>query len=160
MCSYKRVKRWSQIAGLTIKNEFTLDVEEVDKRLAIDLIQEEFQELKDAIKESNAAEVIDALNDLQWVVDRAKQTFGVKPNSFNELVNSNHSKFCDSKEEAIETQRLYAEGLHPNKIGVKIETTIHEYDTIFTLKDKNGKLLKSKNFIDCDYSKYLKNGKR
>lgn len=155
MCSYKEVKEWSKKAGLTVNDKFTLDVSEVDEWLAVDLIQEELDELRDALETKNKEEVVDALNDLQWVIDRAKQTYGVKPKSFQELVRSNNTKFCNSISEAVRTQNAYANGTHPNKPGKKIKVTVQRSGEVFTIKNENGKLMKSINFVDCDYSKFL-----
>ena len=155
MCSYKEVKEWSKKAGLTVNDKFTLNVNEVDKDLSVELIHEELDELRYALDTKNKEEVIDALNDLQWVIDRAKQTYGVKPKSFQELVRSNNTKFCKSISEAVRTQNAYANGTHPNKLGKKIVVTIEKFGEVFTIKNENGKLMKSINFVDCDYSKFI-----
>ena len=158
MCSYKSVKEWSKIAGLTVNEEFTMNVSEKDRKLAVDLIQEELDELQEAIRTNNAVEVIDALNDLQWVIDRAKQTFGVDESSFEVLVRSNYSKFCTTEKVANDTKELYAKGKHPNKPLQKIDVDIQKVGSLWTLKNKNGKLMKNRYFVDCDYKNYIKNG--
>jgi hypothetical protein len=155
MSTIDEVKKWSLKAGLLVNNEFTLDVNPVDKHLAVDLIREELGELIDAIDNNDKEEVVDALNDLQWVLDRAKLTFGLDKDSFDELVKSNNTKICNSIYEAEISQDLYANGLHPNKMGKQIETIIEENNGFFILKNTNGKMLKSKYFIDCNYERYI-----
>ncbi len=155
MSTIKAVKEWSLKAGLLVNEKFTLDVNQVDKNLAVDLIKEELDELVEAIGNNDKEEVIDALNDLQWVLDRAKLTFGLDNSSFEELVKSNNTKLCNSIYEAEISQELYANGLHPNKIGKHIDTIIEKNNGFYILKNKNGKMLKSKNFIDCSYERYI-----
>jgi hypothetical protein len=57
---------------------------------------------------------------------------------------SNFSKYCINEADAIETVRLYAEGIHPNKMAVKIETFYEKVDAYYIIKQKSdGKILKS-----------------
>lgn len=155
MSTIDEVKKWSLKAGLLVNNEFTLNVSHVDKKLAVDLIKEELEELIEAIDNNDKEEVVDALNDLQWVLDRAKLTFGLDKSSFKELIKSNNTKLCNSIHEAEISQELYANGLHPNKMGRHIDTIIEKNNGFYILKNKNGKMLKSKNFIDCSYERYI-----
>lgn len=63
--------------------------------LRINLIAEELEELKEALAEGNVVEVLDALTDLQYVLDGAYLSFGlqhVKHAAFAEVHRSNMSK--------------------------------------------------------------------
>lgn len=62
-------------------------------KLRVELIREEFQELKDAIKEKDLVEVADALTDILYVVLGAGIAFGIDLDKcFAEVHRSNMSK--------------------------------------------------------------------
>lgn len=123
--------------------------------LAISLVEEELQELKDAIKNKDRKEVLNAVVDLWWVISNcsffSKITIDELQREFDNVEKSNFSKYCKTFEEAQETVNAYANGTHPNKLGHIIETYIvstkyTEYP--FVVKRKDGKILKSVNYID------------
>jgi len=63
--------------------------------LRINLLAEELDELKQALEQGNVVEVLDALTDLQYVLDGAYLSFGlhdVKHAAFSEVHRSNMSK--------------------------------------------------------------------
>ena len=63
------------------------------RELRIDLIQEEFQELQDAIDQKDMVEIADALTDILYVVYGAGHAFGIDLDScFDEVHASNMSK--------------------------------------------------------------------
>lgn len=68
--------------------------------------------------EMNTNEVPDALGDILYVAYGAGLTFGYDlQDYFDDIHESNMSKFPPSAEEANETIRLYAAGEHPDKPG-------------------------------------------
>ena len=78
--------------------------------LRINLLQEELNELKEAIAANDLVEVADALCDLQYVLSGAIHEFGLGEKFktlFDEVQRSNMSKACKSREEAEETVRAY-----------------------------------------------------
>ena len=78
--------------------------------LRVSLIQEELDELKQAIKDGDLVEIADALSDIQYVLSCAILEFGLgeKFNElFDEVQRSNVSKACSSIQEAIETISFY-----------------------------------------------------
>jgi len=76
---------------LTPFNDQTKDTALHDLR--INLIEEEFNELKDAIAENNIVEVADALGDIMVVVLGTACSFGIDMTPvFNEIHRSNMSK--------------------------------------------------------------------
>ena len=80
--------------------------------LRISLIDEELQELKEAIAEKDMVEIADALCDIQYVLSGAILEFGLGekfPALFNEVQRSNMSKACESEEEARATVAHYKE---------------------------------------------------
>lgn len=78
--------------------------------LRVALLQEELNELKQAIEDNNIVEVADALCDLQYVLSGAVLEFGLGEkfvNLFNEVQRSNMSKACATQQEADETIEFY-----------------------------------------------------
>lgn len=93
--------------------------------LRVSLLQEELNELKEAIEKGDVVEVADALADLQYVLSGAVLEFGLgdKFNTlFDEVQRSNMSKACNSHQEAIETLLHYkkkdgTEGIYKEEAG-------------------------------------------
>ncbi len=78
--------------------------------LRVKLLQEELDELKQAIADNDLVEIADALCDLQYVLSGAVLEFGLG-NKFKELFNevqrSNMSKACRDEQQAEETVAFY-----------------------------------------------------
>lgn len=69
--------------------------DEKTNRLRINLLAEELEELQEALAAGDVVEVLDALTDLQYVLDGAYLSFGlqhVKDAAFDEVHRSNMSK--------------------------------------------------------------------
>lgn len=80
--------------------------------LRVELLQEELNELKQAIEDKNIVEIADALCDLQYVLSGAVLEFGLGEKFvtlFNEVQRSNMSKACATQQEADETIAFYKE---------------------------------------------------
>jgi len=74
----------------------TLSTEKINS-LRISLIEEELDELKEAMKEKNLKEVADALTDILYVTYGAGHAFGIDLDKcFNEVQNSNMSKLDEN----------------------------------------------------------------
>ena len=78
--------------------------------LRVTLIQEELDEMKEAIEKGDVIEIADSLGDLMVVLCGSILEFGMG-DKFNDIFenihNSNMSKACDSKKEALETLSHY-----------------------------------------------------
>jgi len=78
--------------------------------LRVSLLQEELNELKQAIEDNDITEIADALADLQYVLSGAVLEFGLKDKFdelFTEVQRSNMSKACETMQEAIATLSHY-----------------------------------------------------
>ncbi len=78
--------------------------------LRVSLLQEELNELKQAIEDKDLTEVADALADLQYVLSGAVLEFGLGSRFkalFDEVQRSNMSKACHTMEEAENTRAYY-----------------------------------------------------
>ena len=75
-----------------VKDSSSLSTDKINK-LRISLINEELEELKQAISEKNLTEVADALTDILYVTYGAGHAFGINlDNCFEEVQKSNMSK--------------------------------------------------------------------
>lgn len=115
--------------------------------LRVNLLQEELNELKEAIENKDLVEVADALSDLQYVLSGAVLEFGMGnkfKTLFDEVQRSNMSKTCKSLEEAHATQQHYKETKDTDSI-------VEEKNGEFLVFRKNdGKVLKSVNYSSAD----------
>ncbi len=90
----EKVQEFHETYGLPVHNETNLTCAQT-KALRINLLQEELDELKEALANDDPQETLDALIDLQYVLDGAFLSFGlqaVKDLAFDEVHRSNMSK--------------------------------------------------------------------
>lgn len=111
--------------------------------LRINLLQEELNELAEAIQNKDIVEVADALTDLQYVLSGAVLAFGLQAQFaalFDEVQHSNMSKACATREEAEATATYY-------QTHKQMESKIVEKDGMYiVLRIGDNKVLKSINY--------------
>ena len=96
MTNFKKVGLFMSTFGQEVKKKSSLSTDKINK-LRIDLIEEELNELKDAIKKKDIKEVADALTDILYVTYGAGHAFGINLNDcFEEVQKSNMSKLGDN----------------------------------------------------------------
>lgn len=121
--------------------------------LRVLLLQEELDELKQAIADNDITEIADALCDLQYVLSGAVLEFGLGQKFvplFNEVQRSNMSKACSSQEEADQTIEFYrakGEDAYSEVSGDKIN--VH--------RKSDNKVLKSVRYSPADLKSILVN---
>ena len=92
MTNFEKVKKFMITFGQVVKEKAEFPTDKITK-LRLDLIEEELNELKEAIDNKNIKEVADALTDILYVTYGAGHSFGVNlDNCFDEVQNSNMSK--------------------------------------------------------------------
>ena len=92
MTNFKKVGVFMKTFGQEIKNKPSFSTKKINQ-LRISLIQEELDELKEAVANNDLLEVADALTDLLYVTYGAGHAFGIDLDKcFNEVQNSNMSK--------------------------------------------------------------------
>ena len=92
MTNFNKVGVFMKTFGQEIKNQPSFSTEKINQ-LRVSLIQEELDELKEAMANNNLLEVADALTDLLYVTYGAGHAFGIDLDKcFNEVQNSNMSK--------------------------------------------------------------------
>lgn len=147
----KDVYEWLETAGQE-PSESKVD-------LAISLIEEELQELKDAWAKGDRVAFLDAVIDLYWVVTNAPFFAGEPLEEVNNWIEkvsiSNWSKFCKNEQEAIDTCQAYQIGSHPDKPQILVPCYYEQHGVWWVVKRTDGKILKSINYLPVNN---IKNG--
>jgi predicted HAD superfamily Cof-like phosphohydrolase len=92
MSNFNKVKTFMNTYGQDVKEKAEFPNNKI-VQLRIDLIEEELNELKEAIKNNDIVEVADALTDILYVTYGAGHSFGVNLDEcFDEVQRSNMSK--------------------------------------------------------------------
>ena len=98
MSNFNKVKIFMNTYGQEIRYNASFPDKKI-VQLRIDLIQEELNELKDAINNNDIIEVADALTDILYVTYGAGHSFGINLDKcFNEVQDSNMSKLDENKQ--------------------------------------------------------------
>lgn len=121
-------------------------------KLRVSLLQEELNELQQAINNNDLIEIADALCDLQYVLSGAVLEFGLGEKFvelFDEVQRSNMSKACSSIQEALSTLSHYkqkdgTEGYYKEVNGMYI-----------VYRNADNKVLKSINYSPADLKNKL-----
>jgi predicted HAD superfamily Cof-like phosphohydrolase len=124
------VEEFHKTYGLPVHAAPSLSCEQT-KQLRINLLQEELNELKEALENNDPLETLDALIDLQYVLDGAFLSFGlqaVKMEAFEEVHRSNMSKLGED--------------------GKPIR------------RPEDGKVMKGPNYFRPDLSQFIKDSKK
>jgi predicted HAD superfamily Cof-like phosphohydrolase len=125
-----QVREFHETYGLPVKDAPDISDAKTNA-LRINLIAEELEELQEALKNNDIVEVLDALIDLQYVLDGAFLSFGlhdVKGAAFAEVHSSNMSKLGED--------------------GKPIR------------RESDGKVMKGPNYFTPDMKKFIVAGKR
>ena len=92
MTNFEKVGEFMKTFGQEVKSKSSLSSAKINI-LRINLIEEELDELKQAINQKNLLEVADALTDILYVTYGAGHAFGINLDKcFEEVQNSNMSK--------------------------------------------------------------------
>ena len=92
MTNFEKVRKFMETFGQEIKEKAEFPNQKTTS-LRYDLINEELEELQEAIKKKDIKEVADALTDILYVTYGAGHAFGIDLDKcFDEVQNSNMSK--------------------------------------------------------------------
>ena len=109
--NFQKVVQFNKAFGVQTNTTIQYDIFDKDPKLVqlkLDLILEEVQEFKDAIKDKNMTEILDSVSDILYVVYGAATAFGFDADKTFEIVQkSNMSKLCETEDDAQETVRRY-----------------------------------------------------
>ncbi len=122
----EQVQIFHETYGLPVKSAPDISDEKTNK-LRINLLAEEVEELQEALEAGDMVEVLDALTDIQYVLDGAYLSFGlqdVKMAAFEEVQRSNMSKLDEDGKPIV--------------------------------REEDGKILKGPNYFKPDLSQFIK----
>ena len=107
------VEEFNATMGKDWQNRTEPHIDKADADFVINFIQEELDELKEAVEEKNIVEILDALLDITYVgLGNGAMVFGLKDKiwaGYQEVQASNLSKICNTLEEAEKTVRVRSE---------------------------------------------------
>jgi len=96
MSNFNKVKIFMETFGQEIKNKASFSSEKIND-LRYELIREELDEFKEALKNKDILEVADALTDILYVTYGAGHAFGIDLDKcFEEVQQSNMSKLDEN----------------------------------------------------------------
>ena len=92
MSNFENVKKFMHTSGQEVKDKPAFPDKKIEE-LRYNLIEEELNELKEAMQQKNLKEVADALTDILYVTYGAGHAFGINLDEcFKEVQSSNMSK--------------------------------------------------------------------
>ena len=147
------VEEFNAIMGKDWQNRSTPTINKKDAEFVINFIQEELDELREAVEQENIQEILDAILDITYVgLGNGAMVFGLKDKiweAYQEVQASNLSKICTTLEEAEETVKVRSEQqgepCHYEEVG--------ENYVVYRTSDK--KVMKSINYFRPDLSKFF-----
>lgn len=122
----EQVQIFHETYGLPVKDAPDISDAKTNA-LRVNLLQEEVDELKEALEAGDLVEVLDALTDIQYVLDGAYLSFGlqgVKTAAFEEVQRSNMSKLGEDGKPIV--------------------------------REEDGKILKGPNYFKPDIAQFVK----
>lgn len=136
---FEMIEDWSKTFNLPIR-EIESFPEDYRCKLALDLIDEEFMELVQAVDHKDIKDAKDALGDLLWVTVRGMMELGIDPVSTIEAIyESNMSKADVNEEDAKITKEKYKE------LGIETFQKVNN-GLVITYNAETHKVLKSHKF--------------
>ncbi len=119
MSNFNKVKTFMETFGQEVKTKPSFSTDKINK-LRYDLIKEELEELKVAMKNKDLLEVADALTDILYVTYGAGHAFGVNLDKcFEEVQNSNMSKLDENGKPIYNEAGKVMKGAHYFKPDLK-----------------------------------------
>jgi predicted HAD superfamily Cof-like phosphohydrolase len=147
------VEEFNRAFGKDYQNRTTPTINPKDADFVINFIQEELDELKEAVEKNDIVEVLDALLDITYVgLGNGALAFGLKDKilpAYAEVQASNLSKVCETEELAQRTveQRSKEQGTpcHYEAVG----------DKFVVYRSHDNKVMKSLNYFRPDLTQFF-----
>ena len=159
LTNFQKVVEFNKAFGVQTNTTPQLDIFDKDPKFVetrLALIQEEFNETVEAIKNKDFTEMTDGLMDLIWVCYGMCINLGIPADKCFEIVNqSNMSKLCKTKEDAIESVKRYQEEI-PQRYDSPAyrKSDCGKYFVVYN-KSSN-KILKSYLYTPANFSEFIK----
>ena len=147
------VEEFNTVMGKDWQNRSTPTINKKDAEFVINFIQEDLDELREAVEQENIQEILDAILDITYVgLGNGALVFGLKDKiweAYQEVQASNLSKICTTLGEAEETVKVRSEEqgepCHYEEVGSNY--------VVYRTSDK--KVMKSINYFRPDLSKFF-----
>ena len=147
------VEEFNTVMGKGWQNRSVPTIDKKDAEFVINFIQEELDELREAVEQENIQEILDAILDITYVgLGNGAMVFGLKDKiweAYQEVQASNLSKICITLEEAEETVKVRSEQqgepCHYEEVG----------DNYVVYRTSDKKVMKSINYFRPDLSKFF-----
>jgi hypothetical protein len=147
------VEEFNAVMGKSWQNRTIPTINKKDAEFVINFIQEELDELKQAVEDNNIVEIFDALLDITYVgLGNGALVFGLKDRmlkGYAEVQASNMSKICKTQEEAEETIKLRS---LQQREPCHLEKTDGGY---VVYRSSDMKVMKSINYFKPDLSQFF-----
>ena len=147
------VEEFNTTMGKGYQNRTEPTINKDDADFVINFIQEELDELKEAVENDDIVEILDALLDITYVgLGNGAMVFGLKDKmweGYQEVQASNLSKVCKTVEEAEETVRVRSEQQGEPCHYEEVNGTYVVYRT------RDNKVMKSINYFRPDLKKFF-----
>jgi predicted HAD superfamily Cof-like phosphohydrolase len=148
------VEEFNNAMGKSWQNRTTPTINKEDADFVINFIQEELDELKEAVEKNDIVGVLDAILDITYVgLGNGALVFGLKDKiipGYAEVQASNLSKICKTEEEAIETVKVRSEqqgeACHYEKVG----------DGYVVYRSRDMKVMKALSYFAPDLEQFFK----
>jgi hypothetical protein len=147
------VEDFNSTMGKDWQNRTIPTIDPKDADFVVNFIQEELDELKEAVKNRDIVEIFDALLDITYVgLGNGALVFGLKDKmeaGYAEVQASNMSKICKTEEEAIQTVMV-------RSIEQGEECYYRETDGGFVVyRTSDNKVMKSINYFRPDLKQFF-----
>lgn len=158
LTNYEKVLEFNKAFGVKTNTTPQFDIFTNDPKLVeyrMSLVNEEVQELSDAIKTHDFTECLDGLTDSLYVIYGFFSALGVSADQAFHLVHmSNLSKICENEQEAIETIKRYKEEI-PQRYDSPAyrKSDCGKYFVVYN--ESTMKVLKSYKYKKVDFAELL-----
>lgn len=158
--NFQKVLEFNKAFGVQTNTVPQLDIFDKDPKFVqsrLSLIQEEFNETIEAIKNKDFTEMTDGLIDLLVVTYGMCANLGIPADKCFDIVNqSNMSKLCETEDIAIESVRRYKEEIPQRYDSPSYRKS--DCGKYFVVYNKNSnKILKSYLYTPANFSEIIKN---
>lgn len=147
------VEEFNNVMGKSYQNQEAPIINKADADFVINFIQEELDELKEAVENKDIVEIFDAILDIAYVgLGNGAMVFGLKDKieaGYAEVQASNLSKICSTQEEAIETVKVRSE-----EQGEPCHYTKTDHGFV-VYRTRDSKVMKNINYFRPDLKKFF-----
>ncbi len=148
------VEEFNNTMGKGWQNRTEPTIDKKDAQFVVDFIQEELDEMKEAIEQDDIVGILDAILDITYVgLGNGALVFGLKDKilpGYAEVQASNMSKICKTEEEAQETVKVRSE-----EQGESCHYEGSEEDGYVVYRTRDMKVMKSINYFRPDLKQFF-----